>query len=236
MAIYDHQYGDLSYFRVFRAWGGQEYQEYVRIKRSRDAAYKKALEIDKRLAKAQQTFITQQALSASFHVRSNGQIRGLRRVNVKRKGRKPIEVFELRINVPWREDIKRTTLSIAVHGEQKAFALALDVIIDGYGIKPKSNLAKALHSCFSAYSIQTETTKQPAEKTKALKTFTFKESATTLAASATTSTTTAAEHPGTQMDDFSEVSPVRNLVFKKAKDELTNITDGFFKGLKRFTA
>ena len=56
MAIYDHRYGELSYFRVFRAWGGKEHQEYIRIKRSRDAAYAKAKEIDARFAKAQKAY------------------------------------------------------------------------------------------------------------------------------------------------------------------------------------
>ncbi|PJF38964.1 MAG: hypothetical protein CUN55_15735, partial [Phototrophicales bacterium] len=97
MAIYDHQYGELSYFRVFRAWGGKEHQEYVRIKRSRKAAYAKALEIDARLAKAQKAYELERAMSADYHIRDDGHIRGLRRVVVKRKGRKPSEVFELRI-------------------------------------------------------------------------------------------------------------------------------------------
>lgn len=231
MAIYDHQYGDLSYFRVFRAWGGQEYQEYVRIKRSRDAAYKKAQEIDTRLAKAQKTFMNEQALSPSYHIRSNGQIRGLRRVRVSRKGRNPIEVFELRINVPWRDEIKRTTLSIAEHGEHKAFSLALEIIYQCYTIKPRSALALALQSCFSAYTVM-ETISEPRQqapekspgKPQLVKT------------SANVKTDVNADEIETQMDDFSEVSAVKNLVFKKAKHEFGNLTDGLFKGLKRFTA
>tara|TARA_R110001592_G_scaffold42654_2_gene138476 strand:+ start:1973 stop:2566 length:594 start_codon:yes stop_codon:yes gene_type:complete len=152
MAIYDHQYGELSYFRVFRAWGGQEHQEYVRIKRSRDAAYKKAQEIDARLAKAQKAFTAEQAISPSYHLRSNGQIRGLRRVLVKRKGRVPAEVFELRINVPWEEEIRRTTISISVHGEHKAFLLAIEKICDWYGLKVKSELGQCLQLSLSAYA------------------------------------------------------------------------------------
>lgn len=152
MAIYNHQYGDLSYYRVFRAWGGEEHQEYVRIKRSKDAAYKKALEIDARLAKAQKAFTAEQTLLPSYHLRSNGQIRGLRRVLVKRKGRSPAEVFELRINVPWEEEIRRTTVSISVHGEQKAFLLAVDKICEWYGFKVTSTLGQCLQSSFAAYT------------------------------------------------------------------------------------
>lgn len=197
MAIYDHQYGDLSYYRVFRAWGGEEYQEYVRIKRSRDAAYKKALEIDARLAKAQKAFTAEQTLSPSYHFRSNGQIRGLRRVLVKRKGRAPAEVFELRINIPWEEDIRRTTISISVHGEQKAFFLAVDKICEWYGLKVKSELGQLLQSSLSAY--------EP-------------------------------KHINAQKDEYKESAAVTELVIKKAKNELNNLTDGLFKGLKRFTA
>lgn len=152
MAIYDHKYGDLSYFRVFRAWGGKEYQEYVRIKRSRDAALKKAQEIDSRMARQQQAFYKEQALLPGYHIHSDGTIRGLRRVVVKRKGRAPADVFELRINVPWEDDIKRTTISISVHGEQKAYAMAVDRICQWYGITGKSEVRTALLDQFKYYS------------------------------------------------------------------------------------
>jgi len=151
MAIYDHQYGELSYFRVFRAWGGKEHQEYIRIKRSRDAAYTKAKEIDARFAKAQKAYGLKQALSPDYHIRSNGLIRGLRRITVKRKGRTPSDVFELRINVPWESEIKRTTISIAVHGVEKAFQLSTDKICEWYGLKPRSEAALAMKTCYSNY-------------------------------------------------------------------------------------
>jgi hypothetical protein len=230
MAIYDHQYGDLAYFRVFRAWGGREYQEYVRIKRSRAAAYKKAREIDARLAKAQKAFMIEQALSPEYHIRPNGQIRGLRRVQVKRKGRSPIEVFELRINVPWRDEIKRTTLSIAVHGEHKAFSMALDIIYECYAIKPRSDLAQALQACFPAYVLKdSQQENQPAPGTQKPTLVTNPKRVKSPSGSVT-------EDSETLMDDFSDVSAVRDLVFKKARHEFGNLTDGLFKGLKRFTA
>ncbi|KZY83924.1 hypothetical protein A3740_22700, partial [Oleiphilus sp. HI0068] len=156
MAIYDHQYGELSYFRVFRAWGGKEHQEYVRIKRSRKAAYSKAQEIDARFAKAQKAYGLKQALSTEYHIREKGTIRGLRRIVVKRKGRAPADVFELRINVPWEDEIKRTTISIAVHGEEKAFRLSVEKICEWYGLKPRSEAAKAMHECLPAYQVSTE--------------------------------------------------------------------------------
>jgi len=144
MAIYDHKYGELSYFRVFRAWGGKEYQEYVRIKRSRKAAMAKAMEIDARLAKKQRAYGIQQALSSEYHIRPDGRIRGLRRITINRKGRAPAEVFELRINVPWEREIKRTTISIGVHGHDKAFQLAVDKICEWYGLALNADARTAM--------------------------------------------------------------------------------------------
>lgn len=208
MAIYDHQYGDLSYYRVFRAWGGQEHQEYVRIKRSKQAAYKKAQEIDARMAKAQKAYVFEQAMSPEYHLRSNGQIRGLRRVVVKRKGRNPAEVFELRINVPWEEEIRRTTISISVHGEQKAYFMAIEKICEWYGFKLKTELGQSLLSALSAYASDASGSAQQRNvKAKS-------------------------ENPSVQP----ESAAVTELVIKKAKNELNNLTDGLFKGLKRFTA
>jgi hypothetical protein len=191
MAIYDHQYGELSYFRVFRAWGGKEHQEYVRIKRSRKAAYAKAQEIDARFAKAQKAYGLKQALSTEYHIRPKGTIRGLRRIVVNRKGRAPSDVFELRINVPWEDEIKRTTISIAVHGEEKAFKLSVEKICEWYGLKPRSEVAKAMLECLPAYQAQEEA-KEPAA--------------------------------------------ISDLVVQKAKNEITNLTGGLMKGLKRLTA
>mgnify|MGYP000305887009 FL=1 len=151
MAIYDHKYGDLSYFRVFRAWGGEEHQEYVRIKRSRDAAHKKALEIDARFEKAQKAFCLKQAKQPEYHVRPDGHIRGLRRILVKRKGRSPSDVFELRVNVPWESEIKRTTISVGVHGPEKAFKLSVDKVCEWYGLKPQSEARKAMVACSVLY-------------------------------------------------------------------------------------
>lgn len=225
MAIYDHQYGDLSYFRVFRAWGGQEHQEYVRIKRSRDAAYKKAQEIDARMAKAQKAFIFHQAISPDYHLRSNGQIRGLRRVTVKRKGRNPAEVFELRINVPWEEEIKRTTISISVHGEQKAFLMAVEKICEWYGLKLKSPLGQRLQSGLSAYSSKDTEVPKLVSSVQPIPTADH-------ASEKNLSDTASAQIT----EDASEVSAVTQLVIKKARNEFNHLAGGLVKGLKRFTA
>ncbi len=153
MAIYDHKYGELSYFRVYRAWGGKEYQEYVRIKDSKDeqAAYQLAQKLDAQAAKAQHAFYQAQTRSAGYHVRSDGSIKGLRRINVTRDGRAPAEVFELRINVPWDKKIKRTTISIAVHGEEAAFAKSLAKIAHWYELSEDSDAYKGMRATAAFY-------------------------------------------------------------------------------------
>lgn len=151
MAIYDHKYGNLPYYRVFRAWGGAEYQEYVRIKRSKKAAYAKAKVIDERLARRQKAFYTAQAYTTEFHMRQDGRIRGVRRIIVKRKGRNPSEVFELRINIPWEDEIRRTTISVDVHGFEKAFQMAVDKVSEWYGLAPNSDARKAMANSMVAY-------------------------------------------------------------------------------------
>jgi hypothetical protein len=141
----------LDYFRIYRAWGGKEYQEYVRIKKSRSAAYKKAQAIDAKLDKAYQVFLRIQAMRPDYHVRKEGTIRGLRRVLVSRPNRAESEVFELRINVPWASGVKRTTISISVHGADKAFELAVTKICSWYELAEASPAALAMSQCKSAY-------------------------------------------------------------------------------------
>ncbi len=156
MAIYDHKYGDLPYYRVFRAWGGTEYQEYVRIKRSRKAAYSKAQAIDEKLAQRQKAYYTAQAYTKEFHMRPDGRIRGVRRIIVRRKGRNPTEVFELRINIPWEDEIRRTTLSIDVHGFEKAFEMAVEKVAEWYGLASDSDAKKAMKASYDVYKLQTD--------------------------------------------------------------------------------
>lgn len=144
MAIYDHKYGELPYFRVYRTWGGKEYQEYVRIQDDRSAAYAQAQAIDTDLAAKQKQYVLEQARSEAYHIRHDGSIRGLRRITVSRPGRAEVEVYELRINVPWESKVKRTTISIAVHGEQEGFRLAINKICEWYGLSQEDAIYEKL--------------------------------------------------------------------------------------------
>ena len=213
MAIYDHKYGELSYFRVFRAWGGEEHQEYVRIKRSRNAAYTKAKEIDARFERAQKAYCLEQALLPEYHVRPDGHIRGLRRVLVKRKGRSPSDVFELRVNVPWESQIKRTTISISVHGADKAFKLSVDKICEWYGLKPRSESKMVMLACTSLYLNQGVVGDEQQVEQKALNKMKLVES-----------------------EDDENLSNVAEQAYQKAKDEIASIRGGLLKSIKRFTA
>jgi len=206
MAIYDHKYGELSYFRVFRAWGGEEHQEYVRIKRSRKAAHTKAKEIDARFEKAQKAYCQEQALLPEYHVRSDGRIRGLRRILVKRKGRSPSDVFELRINVPWEEEIKRTTISVGVHGPEKAFKLSINKICEWYGLKPKSESRQAMMACGALYLQEERQQKENEMKLVDVK------------------------------HDESTSNTVAEQAYQKAREEIANLRGGLMKSIKRFTA
>jgi hypothetical protein len=215
MAIYDHQYGELSYFRVFRAWGGEEHQEYVRIKRSRNAAYTKAKEIDARFEKAQKAYCLERAMLPEYHVSPDGHIRGLRRVLVKRKGRSPADVFELRVNVPWESQIKRTTISISVHGAEQAFKLSVDKICEWYGLKPRSESRAAMTACIDLYlkkelmnHAQLDSADQNVSKGMKL----------------------------VESSADENLSTVAEQAYQKAKDEIANLRGGLIKSIKRFTA
>jgi len=150
--IYDHKYGGLDYFRVYRSWGGQEFQEYVRIGEDKDAARKEAEAIETRFAQEYEVYQRERAAQPEFHVRDDGSIRGLRRVSVERGSRATVEVLELRINVPWLKSIKRTTVSISTHGFESAFQQSVEKICEWYELDKQSLAAKAMRTCDAYYA------------------------------------------------------------------------------------
>ena len=151
MAITEHVVNNKNYFRIYRAWGRNVHQEYVRIKRSKQAAYTKALIIDERLERGQRAYFMKQASSPKFHIMSDGRVRGLRRIIVKKRDRPDAEVFDLRINVLWEEKIYRTTISIPVHGLKSAFDKSIALIAKWYGLPPDSSVLKAIEETFYIY-------------------------------------------------------------------------------------
>ena len=155
MGISENYYHDLLYYRVYRAWGGKEFQEYVRIKRSKPAAYKKAELIDKRLAKGQKAYYTATALTPKHHINSDGRIRGQRRIIVNHKGREATEVFALRVKVPWEENVNMTTFSISVHGVDKAFNNSIHQILEWYGLTTNSAVYNSMQDALPVYNDKT---------------------------------------------------------------------------------
>lgn len=165
MAITEHIVNQTPYYRIYRAWGRNEHQEYVRIKRSKAVAYKKALIIDERLATGQKAYFFNLALSPEYHIRDDGRVRGLRRIIVKKSDRADAEVFELRINIPWQENkINRTTISIPIHGLQGAFDKCVDLIAEWYDFTPNSDVIKAIRETFKVYEGGGDTSNSAAEK------------------------------------------------------------------------
>lgn len=208
MAIYDHKYGELPYYRVFRAWGGTEYQEYVRIKRSRKAAYSKAQAIDEKLAQRQKAYYTAQAYTKEFHMRPDGRIRGVRRIVVRRKGRNPTEVLELRINIPWEDEIRRTTLSIDVHGFEKAFDMAVEKVAEWYGLASDSEAKKAMKDALPVYQLQSDSNKNA----------------------------TVADKKERKKEDSKETDSEKEAsAVQKAKDEIGSFAERLLGDIKKFT-
>ncbi|MCP5169476.1 MAG: hypothetical protein H6999_06930 [Hahellaceae bacterium] len=241
MAIYDHKYGELPYFRVFRAWGGKEYQEYVRIKRNRDAAYRKAVEIDEKLAQRQRAYFTRQAYTIEYHLRKDGRIRGLRRVTVNRKGRAPTDVLELRINIPWEEKIHRTTLSIDIHGLENCFLMAVNKICEWYGLDKNSDVRKAMLNSMPLY-LQTSPPEKPARAPRKK----VKEAVSAIAEpeeslepeAAKSSTESKQTDQDSSVDKAAKDSDVQDKpeggTLKRAQDELSQFKDGLFRAIKKF--
>jgi len=156
MPIYDHKYGGLDYFRVYRSWGGKEHQEYIRIGSDRKAARREAQAIEKRLTEQYEQYLRERVKTAEYHVRADGSIKGLRRVRVERDARAPVDVLELRVNVPWADKVQRTTISITAHGFEDAFAQAVAKIRDWYELGDDSEAVVTMRECDSHYGNSSE--------------------------------------------------------------------------------
>jgi len=156
MPIYDHKYGGLDYFRVYRSWDGKEFQEYVRIGDDRAKALEEAQKIEAAYQSQYESYQRARVNKAAYHVRDDGSIRGLRRVKVERASRTPVEVLELRINVPWLDSVRRTTVSITTHGFEEAFKQAVDKVRDWYELDEQAPSVKAMRDCDAYYAVGNE--------------------------------------------------------------------------------
>jgi len=138
--------GTREYFRITRAWGGKEHQDYVRIENDndRDRAYAKAQEIDDKLKTGQTAYFLRQQISEERYFHEDGKIVGLSKVLNRRKGRSPAWEFKLRIKIPNEKRPRFTTISIDRHGVDKAFSLAIDKICEWNSLDKHSEIRKSL--------------------------------------------------------------------------------------------
>lgn len=146
-----HSWEGIDYWRVYRAWGGKEYQRYIRWGKDKDAALEEAKKIDENLAQRQRAYFYRQALDVGYHIDDNGLIRGVRRQIVKRSERPSQDVIRLRVKVPWEERIRHNTVSVDHHGVRRAHELAIDKYCEWYGFDERSEIRKALLGTYDAY-------------------------------------------------------------------------------------
>lgn len=60
MSITRTKYGDLDYYKIARTWNKIERQEYIRIRKNIEIAYKEAVIRDNKLAERQRAYATKQ--------------------------------------------------------------------------------------------------------------------------------------------------------------------------------
>lgn len=143
----------LEYWKVYRDWGeGSPVQRYFRItdKNERES-YKRAVEEDESLRARQRAYLARQVFDLHYHIMPDGKLRGVRRVTVRRKGRKPTEAFQIRIKLPWEERPVFNSVSIDKHGVDGAFARVVEWYCDVYGFDKRSQMRSALRECVDAY-------------------------------------------------------------------------------------
>lgn len=141
-----------DYWKVYRKWGGEAVQRYFRVDQPDEkTSYKKAQAEDESLRSRQRAYLARQVFDLHYHILPDGKLRGVRRVTVTRKGRKPVESFQVRIKLPWEDKPDFTSVSIERHGVDGAFDRVVDFYCDTYGFDPRSQMRSALRECVDAY-------------------------------------------------------------------------------------
>ena len=121
-------------YRIYRAWGGKEYQRYVPLNGNPERARREAEAIDAKFKQSQEVYKLRMTLATNSLFHSEGRVIGLSRVICRREGRSPNEQFKLRIKIPGKEKLHFTTISISHHGFDSAYALVVDKICEWRGI------------------------------------------------------------------------------------------------------
>lgn len=144
MSITQTKYGDLDYYKIARTWNKIERQEYIRIRKNIEIAYKEAVIRDNKLAERQRAYATLIKLTGEYYIHKNGEIVGLCKHTYKRKGRPETQVFKLRVQTEQKTKPYMTTISIDHHGFDQAYQLAIDKICGWHEIAPASNTRKIM--------------------------------------------------------------------------------------------
>ncbi len=153
MAVSRCEITGIEYWKVYRKWGEEApIQRYLRVDKPNEReSYKKALTEDQMLRSRQRAYLTRQVFDLNYHILPNGKLRGVRRVTAQRAGRKPVEVFQVRIKLPWEDKPDFNSVSIDKHGVDAAFERVLQWYCDVYGFDKRSEMRSALRQCLAAY-------------------------------------------------------------------------------------
>ena len=134
MGVKLHPKTNPTCYRIYRAWGGKEYQRYVPLNGNPERARKQAEEVDAKFIQSQEAYKLRMTLATNSLFHPDGSVIGLSRVVCRREGRSPNEQFKLRIKIPAKEKLYFTTISISHHGFDAAYALVVDKICEWRGI------------------------------------------------------------------------------------------------------
>lgn len=162
MAVSRCTISGIDYWKVYRRWGGETAQRYFRVDQPNEIkSLKKAQAEDESLQARQRAYYARQVFDPAYHLLENGQLRGVRRVTVSREGRKPTEVFQVRIKLPWEDKPLFTSVSIDKHGVDEAHRLVVQWYCDQYGFDERSQMRSVLRETLTAYKTKLKLTALP---------------------------------------------------------------------------
>lgn len=142
----------IEYWKVYRRWGGDTAQRYFRVDQPNERESRKKADLeDESLRARQRAHLARQVFDLQYHILPDGKLRGVRRVTIKRAGRKPVESFQVRIKLPWEDQPDFTSVSIDKHGVDQAFERVVQWYCDVYGFDKRSQMRVALRECLAAY-------------------------------------------------------------------------------------
>lgn len=150
MGITLHQDGDREYYRVTKAWNGKEIQRYVRIRKSKEKAFKEALAMEESLSQRQNAARERRRLAGLGVLHEDGRVIGLQLLYRTREGRKPWLEFKMRVKEPGKE-VRFKTVSVPAHGIEKAFDIAVERICELRGVPLGSDLHDKMQGAKGIY-------------------------------------------------------------------------------------